>query len=66
MTFMTASTKLGEIPESRWRDMGSSPGKELGRIPYTVPPPLAATEPKRRKGLKFWKKEAKSGGITAD
>lgn len=66
MTFMTTSTKIGEIPESRW------PTKELSAeevnarpMPYIIPPPLEAAEPKRRKGFKFWKKEDRTQDIAA-
>jgi len=59
MTFLTASTKVGEIPEHHWPDL-VLPEAEQGRIPmpYTIPPPLMVEEPKRkRRGFKFWKKE---------
>lgn len=58
MTFMTASTKIGEIPEHKL------PERELTEeeranipMPYVLPDMLAA--PKRRggRGLKFWKKD---------
>lgn len=56
-TFMTASTKIGEIPESRWPDRIPQAGEELRPMPYTVPPPLNVEDvPKKRRGLKFWKK----------
>lgn len=57
MTFMTASTKIGEIPEHRL------PGRDLNieqqavtPMPYVIPDML---EPKKRsgRGLKFWKKD---------
>ena len=56
-TFMTASTKIGEIPESRWPDRTPQAGEELRPMPYTIPPPLNIEDvPKKRRGLKFWKK----------
>lgn len=62
MTFMTASTKIGEIPESRLPGRG---WEESTKMSYTIPAPLGAAEPKRRKGFKFWKKEAKIVDIAA-
>lgn len=60
MTFMTASTKIGEIPESKWADRLLSPEEEESkRMPYTIPPSLDSSEPRRRKGLRFWKREDK-------
>ena len=62
MTFMTTSTKVGEIPESRFQtqeDIGLRP------LPYTIPPPLEPVEPKKRKGFKFWKREDKRQDIAA-
>jgi hypothetical protein len=57
-TFMTTSTKIGEIPESRWPDRIPQPGEVLRPMPYTIPPPLHIEEtlPKKRRGLKFWKR----------
>ncbi|KIY03623.1 uncharacterized protein Z520_00314 [Fonsecaea multimorphosa CBS 102226] len=60
MTFMTASTKIGEIPESRWPDkVLPEEGEGSRRMPYIIPPPLEPSEQKRRKGFKFWKREDK-------
>lgn len=65
-TFMTTSTKIGEIHESRWPDTVLSPEMaDLRRMPYTIPPPLESTEPKKKKGLKFWKREDKRGEVSA-
>jgi hypothetical protein len=49
-TFLSASTKIGEIP--------SRPDAELRPMPYTIPPPLNIEDvsPKKRRGLRFWKK----------
>lgn len=56
-TFMTASTKIGEIPESRWPDRIPQAGEELRPLPYTIPPQLNVEEvPRKRRGLRFWKK----------
>ncbi|EXJ88645.1 hypothetical protein A1O1_05576 [Capronia coronata CBS 617.96] len=66
MTFMTASTKIGEIPASRWPDGVVSTGELGSRRPaYVVPPPLETAEPKKKKGLKFWKRECKRQEIAA-
>lgn len=60
MTFMSASTKLGEIPDHRLPDRILTQ-EEQGQIPmpYVVPDML---EPQKRKnrGLKFWKKQERS------
>lgn len=67
MTFMTASTKLGEIPDHHLPDRVLTE-EELERIPmpYVVPDML---DPPRRKnrGFKFWKKQERGplGAITA-
>ena len=56
-TFMTASTKIGEIPESRWPDRIPQAGEELRPVPYTIPPLLNIEEvPRKRRGLRFWRK----------
>ncbi len=62
MTFMTASTKIGEIPEPRYQS-----NEELQSRPmsYTIPPPLEPIEPRKRKGFKFWKREDKRLDIAA-
>ena len=65
-TFLTASTKIGEIPEHRWltshqnndsggTDQQQPPNKPL---PYTIPPRLEDEPPSKRKGrgFRFWKK----------
>ncbi|OAP63205.1 hypothetical protein AYL99_02432 [Fonsecaea erecta] len=66
MTFMTASTKIGEIPESKWPDKTlPEEGEGSRRLPYIIPPPLEPSEPKRKKGLRFWKREDKSRDIAA-
>ncbi|KIW51320.1 hypothetical protein PV05_10053 [Exophiala xenobiotica] len=60
MTFMTASTKIGEIPETHLQSQ-SLPAEELGsrRVAYPVPSPLEDDQPRKRKGFKFWKREDK-------
>ncbi|OCT46935.1 hypothetical protein CLCR_02484 [Cladophialophora carrionii] len=62
MTFMTASTKIGEIPEARSH---SNEEVQLRPVPYTIPPPLEPPEPRKKKGFKFWKKEDKRYDIAA-
>jgi hypothetical protein len=64
MTFMTASTKIGEIPESRLQRQ-ILPAEDLGsrRAAYTVPSPLEDEHPRRKKGFKFWKREDKGRDI---
>jgi hypothetical protein len=64
MTFMTASTKVGEIPESRLPDRLPGPDEAARRMPYTIPPPLEASEPKRKKGFRFWKKDVKDRAMS--
>lgn len=57
MTFMTASTKIGEIPEHRLPDrVLTREHQETIPMPYVVPEML---EPRKRsgRGLKFWKKD---------
>lgn len=67
MTFMTASTKLGEIPDHHLPDRVLTE-EELERIPmpYVVPDML---DPPRRKnrGFRFWRKQERGhlGAITA-
>ena len=58
MTFMTASTKIGEIPEHKL------PERELTEVeranipmPYVLPDMLAAPRKRGGRGLKFWKKD---------
>jgi hypothetical protein len=62
MTFMTASTKIGEIPESRFH---SNEQVQSAPLPYTIPPPLESIEPRKKKGFKFWKREDKRHDIAA-
>ncbi|KIW65852.1 hypothetical protein PV04_08072 [Phialophora macrospora] len=62
MTFMTASTKIGEIPESKFQ---SNEEVRSGPVPYTIPPPLESIEPRKKKGFKFWKREEKRYDIAA-
>ena len=67
MTFVTTSTKVGEIPESRWPDrVLSAEEMEATRMPYTIPPALEESEPKKKtKGFKFWKREDKRREVAA-
>ncbi|KAL6250672.1 hypothetical protein RBB50_002975 [Rhinocladiella similis] len=60
MTFMTTSTKIGEIPESRFQGQAYSVGAKVGGVTTALHPSLEAGQPRKRKGFKFWKKEAKS------
>ncbi|KAK5058713.1 hypothetical protein LTR84_010977 [Exophiala bonariae] len=66
-TFLTTSTKIGEIPESKWHDRVLSPEELASRkMPYVVPPPLDAGEPRRKmKGFRFWKKDEKKQEVLA-
>ena len=64
MTFMTASTKIGEIPEHRLPDrLLTEEQQEEIPMPYVVPDMLEP--PKRRggRGLKFWKKDRQERGV---
>ena len=64
MTFMTASTKIGEIPDHRLPDrVLTEEQKEQTPIPYVVPSMLEP--PKKRGGrvLKFWKKGREERGV---
>lgn len=57
MTFKTASTKIGEIPEHLWPDRElSEEQQDQTPMPYVVPDMLY---PKRRggKGLRFWRRD---------
>ncbi len=72
-TFMTASTKIGEIPEHRWLNHHSNNNSDPARptlpweeqqyakkpLPYTIPPRLEDEPTPKRKGLgfKFWKRD---------
>lgn len=63
-TFMTASTKIGEIPEHRWVER-SIPEEEIQRLPlpYVIPAPLES--PKRKsKGMRFWKRSEREAAIS--
>lgn len=66
-TFLTTSTKIGEIPESKWHDRVLSPEELASRkMPYIVPPPLDAGEPRKKtKGFKFWKRDEKKQEVLA-
>ena len=53
-TFLTASTKVGEIPEHRWLDRPTLPW-ENRPLPYVIPPPLEPEPIKRKaRGFKSW------------
>jgi hypothetical protein len=54
-TFMTTSTKIGEIPEHKWPGGGRQ--DHLRPLPYAIPPP-PELEPAKRKGrgFRFWRK----------
>lgn len=55
-TFLTASTKIGEIPEHRWPDrVLSEEEQEQLPLPYVIPPPLQPVKQKSR-GFRFWRK----------
>lgn len=72
-TFMTASTKIGEIPEHRWLNHHSNNNSDPAQpvlpweeqqyankpLPYTIPPRLEDEPAPKRKGLgfKFWKRD---------
>ncbi|KIW21280.1 hypothetical protein PV08_01860 [Exophiala spinifera] len=60
MTFMTASTKIGEIPESRFQNQIYSVEPKGGALPTVVHPTLEDIPPKKKKGFKFWKREDKA------
>lgn len=66
MTFMTASTKIGEIPEHCLPDrILTQEEQDQIPMPYVVPEML---EPPKRKnrGLKFWKKQERANlGVVA-
>ncbi|EXJ78037.1 hypothetical protein A1O3_09197 [Capronia epimyces CBS 606.96] len=60
MTIMTASTKIGEIPEGPWTERVDAVQDLRSRSPaYTIPPLVERSEPKKKKGLKFWKRDRK-------
>ena len=53
-TFLTASTKIGEIPEHRWLDRHLLPWDNRP-LPYVIPPPLEPEPAKRKaRGFKSW------------
>jgi hypothetical protein len=53
-TFLTASTKIGEIPEHRWLDRPDLPWDNRP-LPYISPPPLEPEPAKRKaRGFKSW------------
>jgi len=60
-TFMTASTKIGEIPEHLWPDRPALQNGQNRPLPYVIPPPLTPgfNEEKRKakgRGFRFWKR----------
>ena len=58
MTFMTASTKIGEIPEHRLPDRElTQEEREQVPLPYVVPAMLNPPKKKTPRTLKFWKKD---------
>lgn len=58
MTFMTASTKIGEIPEHLLPDRKLTPEeREQIPMPYVVPEMLNPPRKKAPRHLKFWKKD---------
>lgn len=60
MTFMTASTKIGEIPDHHLPDRLLTQ-EEQDRIPMPYVLPDLLEQPKRKnRGLKFWKKQERS------
>jgi hypothetical protein len=53
-TFLTASTKIGEIPEHRWADRPALPWEDRP-LPYVIPPPLEPEPVKKKtRGFKSW------------
>ena len=72
-TFLTASTKIGEIPEHRWLDRPALPWDNRP-LPYVIPPPLEPEPAKKKaKGFKScWKncimaeRNVKSKTLVAD
>lgn len=64
MTFMTTSTKIGEIPESRVQNQVYSDEPRVGLVSTAVHPALEDSQPKKRKGFRFWKKDDKSRDVT--
>jgi len=58
MTFMTASTKIGEIPEHRLPDrVLTEEQQEETPMPYVLPDMLDPPKKRGGRGFKFWKKE---------
>lgn len=66
MTFMTASTKIGEIPEHKLPDrhLTEAQRAELP-MPYVVPDMLEPPRKRGGRGFKFWKKERYPIGAVA-
>jgi hypothetical protein len=57
-TFLTTSTKIGEIPEHRWLDRPALPWDDRP-LPYVIPPPLEPEPVKRKaRGFKSWWKSS--------
>lgn len=57
MTFMTASTKLGEIPDHKLPDRVLTEEQQVEiPMPYVIPDMLEQPM-KKKKGFKFWKKQ---------
>lgn len=67
-TFMTASTKVGEIPEHRWINKPAAHAEKERPLPYVIPPPLRPDlmEPKKKgRGFKFWRREERVDDVAA-
>lgn len=64
MTFMTASTKIGEIPEHKLPDRTlTREEQERLPMPYVVPAMVEPTKKRTGRGLKFWKKDKQERGM---
>lgn len=64
MTCRTASTKIGEIPEDRLPDrVLSLEEQQRTPMPYLIPLPLE--QPKKKRGLKFWKRTEQYQSVAA-
>lgn len=64
MTFMTASTKIGEIPEHRLPDrVLTEEQQEETSMPYVVPDMLDPSRKRGGRGLRFWKKDRHERGM---
>ncbi|KAL2414763.1 hypothetical protein ABEF95_002260 [Exophiala dermatitidis] len=72
MTFMTASTKIGEIPESRWQGQGKilpisaeghADNNKTWVLADTLPPPLEplgnGAKTTKKSCFKFWRRDGK-------